>query len=129
MFTNTAGHSLRPESISQLFTRLVERSGLPRIRFHDLRHTHASLLVADGVNIKVVSDAWVTRTRHASAPASGFGAGKHFCLGAQMAREITDVAMRRFLQRIPNFSLTTPTVEWNSSSNFRSPVALPLAIH
>ena len=33
-----------------------QRSDLPRIRFHDLRHTHASLLVADGVAIKVVSE-------------------------------------------------------------------------
>ena len=57
----------------------------------------------------------------------GFGAGKHFCLGAQMARDVTDAAMRRFLERIPNFSLTTSAVEWNSSSNFRSPVTLPFA--
>ncbi|MEY2457049.1 MAG: hypothetical protein QOK06_2143, partial [Acidimicrobiaceae bacterium] len=41
---------------AQLFTRVAHRSGLPRIRFHDLRHTHASLLVAAGVPIKVVSE-------------------------------------------------------------------------
>ena len=58
----------------------------------------------------------------------GFGAGKHFCLGAQMARDVTDIAMRRFLERVPDFSLTTSQIEWNSSSNFRSPVALPFAI-
>lgn len=58
----------------------------------------------------------------------GFGTGKHFCLGAQMARDVTDVAMRRFLERIPDFSLTEPAVRWNSSSNFRSPIALPFAI-
>jgi integrase len=46
----------QPESISQLFDRVVQRSGLPRVRFHDLRHTHASLLVADGTAIKVVSE-------------------------------------------------------------------------
>jgi integrase len=32
------------------------KAQLPKIRFHDLRHTHASLLIADGVNIKVVSE-------------------------------------------------------------------------
>jgi len=58
----------------------------------------------------------------------GFGAGKHFCLGSQMAREVTDVAMRRFLERVPNYYQTANKLAWNSSSNFRSPVALPFAI-
>ena len=56
MFTNTGGEPLHPESISQLFTRIVARSDLPHIRFHDLRHTHASLLVAAGIPVKVVSE-------------------------------------------------------------------------
>ena len=56
MFCNTTGRFLNPESISQLFDRIVRRGGLPRVRFHDLRHTHASLLVADGTAIKVVSE-------------------------------------------------------------------------
>lgn len=55
----------------------------------------------------------------------GFGAGKHFCLGSQMARLVTQVAMNRFLKRIPEYHLAADTIEWNSSSNFRSPVALP----
>src|SRR5262249_20965924 len=59
----------------------------------------------------------------------GFGAGKHFCLGSQMARLVTQVAMQRFLERVPDFDLTTDKVQWNSSSNFRSPVALPFAMH
>jgi integrase len=54
---------LNPESISQLFDRIVKRSGLQRVRFHDLRHTHASLLVADGTAIKVVAERSVTPTR------------------------------------------------------------------
>jgi cytochrome P450 len=58
----------------------------------------------------------------------GFGAGKHFCLGAQMARLATDVAMRRFLERVPKYHLTVDKVAWNSSSNFRSPTALPFAL-
>ena len=56
MFCNTRGRFLNPESISQLFDRIVRRHNIPRIRFHDLRHTHASLLVADGTPIKVVSE-------------------------------------------------------------------------
>ena len=53
--TPQAGRS-HAESISQLFDRHLARTGLPRIRFHDLRHTHASLLVAAGTPIKVVSE-------------------------------------------------------------------------
>jgi integrase len=57
MFINPAGRFVNPESIAQLFHR-VQR-GLPdltRIRFHDLRHTHASLLIMDGAPVKVVSE-------------------------------------------------------------------------
>jgi cytochrome P450 len=54
----------------------------------------------------------------------GFGSGKHFCIGSQMARLVTETAMREFLGRIPDFHRTMDVVEWNSSSNFRMPVAL-----
>lgn len=56
MFLNRHHRTPSPESFSQLFTRSVAATQLPRIRFHDLRHTHASLLVAAGVSIKVVSE-------------------------------------------------------------------------
>lgn len=52
-----------PELISTTFERIVARSGLPRIRFHDVRHTHATLLLKAGVPIKVVSE----RLGHATA--------------------------------------------------------------
>lgn len=57
MFVNPTGRFVNPESISQLFHRI--QRGLPeltRIRFHDLRHTHASLMIMDGVPVKVVSE-------------------------------------------------------------------------
>jgi cytochrome P450 len=57
----------------------------------------------------------------------GFGAGKHFCLGSQMARLVTEIATRRFLERVPAYHLTVDAIAWNSSSNFRSPAALPFA--
>lgn len=55
VFTNEVGDPLRPGSVGQAFRRLVEPAGLPYIRLHDLRHTHASHLLAAGVNAKVVS--------------------------------------------------------------------------
>ncbi len=55
----------------------------------------------------------------------GFGTGKHFCLGSGMARLVTAVAMQRFLERIPDYHLASKGLVWNSSSNFRSPAALP----
>lgn len=56
VFTNDIGEPLRPDSIGQAFGRLVTTSGLRSIRLHDLRHTHASHLLAAGVNPKVVSE-------------------------------------------------------------------------
>ena len=38
------------------FRGLLTRAGLPRIRFHDLRHTAATLLLIKGVHPKVVAD-------------------------------------------------------------------------
>ncbi|HEY7246595.1 MAG TPA: cytochrome P450 [Xanthobacteraceae bacterium] len=58
----------------------------------------------------------------------GFGAGKHFCLGSQVARLVTEVGMKRFLERVPEYHLSVRRLGWNSSSNFRSPAALPFAI-
>jgi integrase len=56
MFCNTTSRFLNPQSLSQLFNRITTAAPVPRIRFHDLRHRHASLLVAAGVPIKVVTE-------------------------------------------------------------------------
>ena len=58
----------------------------------------------------------------------GFGSGKHFCLGSQMARFITQIASETFLARIPDFRLTGEPFDWVPSSNFRSPKELPFEI-
>lgn len=42
------GSPVDPESVAKVFDRRVEKSGLPRIRFHDLRHTHVAHLIAAG---------------------------------------------------------------------------------
>jgi integrase len=56
VFTRQNGSMMRPDSVSAAFVRASERAGVPRIRLHDLRHTHASLALAAGVDMKVVSD-------------------------------------------------------------------------
>ena len=56
MFCNRAGRFLNPESLSQLFERVVQHGELPRIRFHDLRHTHATLALQAGIHPKIVSE-------------------------------------------------------------------------
>ncbi len=48
------GDPYRPDCITQLWSRFAERSELPYIRLHDLRHTNATLLIANGVSARVV---------------------------------------------------------------------------
>jgi integrase len=55
--TQVDGSPLRPHSLGQEWVRFVARqSTLPRIRFHDLRHAHATHLLASGVHPKVASE-------------------------------------------------------------------------
>jgi integrase len=56
LFGREDGSPFHPQLLSDAFKKLVHRSGLPRIRLHDLRHTHATLLLKAGVPIKVVSE-------------------------------------------------------------------------
>ncbi|MEA1902871.1 MAG: tyrosine-type recombinase/integrase [Actinomycetota bacterium] len=56
VFTTATGKPIHPHSISQTFERIVKRSGVPRIRLHDLRHTHGTLLIKAGIPVKVVSE-------------------------------------------------------------------------
>jgi integrase len=56
VFCKVDGSRLDPDVVSGIFERLVRKSGLPRIRFHDLRHTHATLGLAAGIHSKVMSE-------------------------------------------------------------------------
>jgi integrase len=56
VFCKGDGSPLHPQSFSQAFERLVAGSALPKIRLHDLRHTHATIALRAGVPVKVVSE-------------------------------------------------------------------------
>jgi integrase len=55
LFCREDGRPLDPDGVSQSFARLVRRAGLPAIRFHDLRHTFATLSLKAGIPTEVVS--------------------------------------------------------------------------
>ena len=54
LFTTTDGRSLAASTVRNHLWRTLDRAELRRIRLHDLRHTCASLLIAQGANIKIV---------------------------------------------------------------------------
>lgn len=57
IFASPLGGVLNPVSISNAFTRIAKVAGISTTRLHDLRHTFASWLIADGENIETVKDA------------------------------------------------------------------------
>ena len=56
VFCTSTGGPVHPDRLTQIFGRLVGTAPVPRLRLHDLRHTHATLLLKAGVPIKVVSE-------------------------------------------------------------------------
>ena len=56
VFVKADGTSMHPDIFSQLFDRTVAKLDVPTISLHDLRHTHATLLLKAGVHVKVVSE-------------------------------------------------------------------------
>lgn len=56
VFVDALGRRMKPDYISSTFSVLLEKKGLKRIRFHDLRHSCASLLLANGVPMKQIQE-------------------------------------------------------------------------
>ena len=56
VFTNRAGARLYPDSLTKISGRIAVKAGLGSVRFHDLRHTYASLMLSQGVPMEVVSE-------------------------------------------------------------------------
>ena len=56
MFTSTVGTPLDERNVRREFQALLERAELPPMRIHDLRHTTATLLLAQGVHPRIVMD-------------------------------------------------------------------------
>jgi len=78
VFARPEGPPIHPDLFSKTFDRMAAKSGLPVIRLHDLRHSHASLLLRSGVPVKVVSE----RLGHAT-PAFTMTVYQHVLPGMQ----------------------------------------------
>ena len=62
IFSNHEGKPILPDSVTHAWIKLVRRIGLKGVRLHDARHTHASLMLKQGVHPKIVQE----RLGHAS---------------------------------------------------------------
>ena len=55
VFTTDSGAPIFPDSVTQWFSNFIKNTGLPKVTVHSLRHTYATLMIADGVPLVVVS--------------------------------------------------------------------------
>ena len=55
VFPSPTGGPMSPDSVLHMLHRVLKRAGLPKVRFHDLRHTFATLALQNDVDIKTVS--------------------------------------------------------------------------
>lgn len=70
MFVDANGKLLSPEYVSDHFRWRIAHSDLPKIRFHDLRHTCATLLLHEGCSLREIQSylghaSYLTTTRYA----------------------------------------------------------------
>jgi len=86
---NGIGQPLSPWTVSSDFRRVVHELGLPRIRFHDLRHAHATHLLSAGVHVKAVSE----RLGHSS---TSFTMDVYSAVIPSMGRAAADAAVQLF---------------------------------
>lgn len=56
VFSTMIGTPIEPRNMNRHFDRLCEKAGVRRIRFHDLRHSCASLLYSQGVPLEIIQD-------------------------------------------------------------------------
>ena len=56
VFVDELGERMRPNYLTEYFPKYIAKHGMPKMRFHDLRHSCASLLLANGVPLKQIQE-------------------------------------------------------------------------
>jgi hypothetical protein len=87
VFTAEDGAALVPDHVSRLFARLLTEADLPPVRLHDLRHGAATLALAGGANLKVVSE----MLGHSTIAIT---ADTYTSVLPEVAREVAEAAVR-----------------------------------
>jgi integrase len=64
VFCNELGNPLDPSGVYHYYKRLTKRLGLDESRFHDLRHTFATIALQSGVDIKTIQESLGTTALH-----------------------------------------------------------------
>ena len=106
IFTNEVGRPLFPTSITQWMGKFIKRTGLPSSSVHSLRHTYASLLIAEGTPLVVVS----SNLGHAQVSATSDGYSHVIASAEAKAAQVTD----KFMEDIhPKF---TPSAKKEGNS-------------
>ena len=105
VFGSPEGKPLDPSVLSHDFHRIVKRAGLDHVRFHDLRHTFASLMLLRGAKPKVISEA----LGHSSV-AFTMDTYSHIIEGMQEdAMALLDEVLPAGVSRKQNNAILTPT--------------------
>lgn len=65
VYLDKLGQRIKPGYITQNFTRTLKKNGLRHIRYHDLRHSCASLLLANGVSMKEIQE-WLGHSNYST---------------------------------------------------------------
>lgn len=104
IFTNEVGRPMFPTSLTQWMGKFIKRSGLPPACVHSLRHTYASLLIAEGTPLVVVS----SNLGHAQVSTTSDIYSHVIASAEAKAAQVTD----KFLEDVhPNFTPKTKSRE------------------
>jgi integrase len=95
VFTSPEGNPMSPDNLSRDWRRVTASRKLPRVRFHALRHTHASALIASGLDVLTIS----RRLGHASPAVTLTIYGHLFRNRDREAADVIEVALRTTVER------------------------------
>ena len=92
IFVDEIGCLFKPDRLTRSFPQLLEKHELERIRFHDLRHSCASLLLKHGIQMKAIQE-WLGHSNFSTT------ANTYAHLDANSKQEAADVVMNAFFSK------------------------------